>query len=161
MKKVYFILVGLMTLFFTGCEVSESGEDLLARQQAEQTKLAAQTTGMPAIKNFTEKKNLKMILEMRDNPQLKTFTYIKNIDGKMVKLCDSVGYPMPYSTQYTNPEFIADTSSAGYVTLPMADPNGLYSPDNAEGSYIMCFSEHALYPVYSEERLTTSPFPLH
>lgn len=161
MKKVLALAV-LAAVMFSGCQVEESGEELQARQQKEQTKIAAQSTGMPAITHFTEKKNLKMILEMRDNPKLRTHTYMRDMNGKLHKLCDSFGYPIPYSTQYTNPQFV-EYEGANYSTvLAQADPNGLYSPSSAEGSYVMCLSPETqeLTPVYVEERLITSTYEL-
>lgn len=164
MKRVYFLIFALATLLsLAGCDMQESGEQLQARQQAEQTKMAVQSTGMPAITNFTEKKNMKMILEMRDNPGLRTYTYMRDMHGGMHKLCNSIGYPIPYSTQYTNPQHIEEQGNGyGYAILPMADPNGLYSPESAEGSYVMCLNpkDKQLTPVYVEERLITSPYEL-
>ncbi|MDD5159662.1 MAG: hypothetical protein PHI47_06390 [Sulfuricurvum sp.] len=164
MKRIYLFLMALtLAMFFAGCNQEESGEQLQDRQQAEQTKIAVQSTGMPSIINFTEKKNMKMILEMRDNAGLRTYTYMRDMNGNLHQLCDSIGYPIPYSTQYTNPQQIAMKSSAyGNAVLPQADPNGLYSPESAEGSYVMCLNPNnkQLTPVYVEERLITSPYKL-
>jgi len=160
MKKYIFSLVlGLGALVFIGCD-SESGNSIEKRQQAQQTLQAVQSVGMPAISKFTEKKNLKMILELRDNPELHTYTYTKNLNGDMKKLCDSIGFPIPYATQYTNPETtVSDISSASVI--PQADPTGLYSPTSAEGSYVMCLNPNGkISPVYVEERLIAAPFPL-
>lgn len=162
MKRMILFLMALtLAMFFAGCDQQESGEQLQARQQAEQTKIAVQSAGMPSIINFTEKKNMKMILEMRDNAGLRTYTYMRDMNGNMHQLCDSIGYPIPYSTQYTNPQQIHN-SSYGNVAYPMADPNGLYSPESAEGSYVMCLNPNnkQLTPVYVEERLITSPYKL-
>ena len=162
MKRVYFLVVALIAvLSFAGCDVEESGEQLQARQQAEQTKIAVQSTGMPAITNFTEKKNMKMILEMRDNAGLRTYTYMRDMHGNMHKLCDSIGYPIPYSTQYTNPQQVYK-SQYGNIAYPMADPNGLYSPESANGTYVMCLDpkEKKAVPIYVEENLITSPYEL-
>lgn len=163
MKRIIlFLMVLTLSMFFAGCSQQESGEQLQARQQAEQTKIAVQSTGMPSIINFTEKKNMKMILEMRDNAGLRTYTYMRDMNGNLHKLCDSVGYPIPYSTQYTNPQYVQYDNASYSTVLPQADPNGLYSPESAEGSYIMCLNpkDKQIVPVYVEERLITSPFKL-
>lgn len=164
MKHVYFLIIALVAMLsFAGCETQDDGEKLQARQQAEQTKLAVQSTGMPAITNFTEKKNLKMILEMRDNAGLRTYTYMRDMQGNLHKLCDSIGYPIPYSTQYTNPQQTIEGNTQGeFTSIPMADPNGLYSPESANGTYVMCLDpkEKKTVPVYVEENLITSPYTL-
>jgi hypothetical protein len=142
--------VCLMTMGNQGCESSDTIQN---RQQEQLAKQAAQTVGMPDIVNFQEKRMLKMIFELRDQ-SIVTYTYTQGIDGKMVFFCNSIGFPFPYATQYTNP-----VNSAG---RPQADPNGLFSPSSAEGSWIACLDEKTkkVWPVYAEPKLTTSPFPL-
>jgi hypothetical protein len=78
---------------------------------------------------------LKQIIEMRDQDGLVTYTYtVPETTGRPVFLCNSIGYGLPAATQYTNPEKYEYTGT----TLPQADPNGLFSPDSAEGTWVMC-----------------------
>ena len=46
--------------------------------------------------------------------------------------------------------------------LAQADPNGLFSPGSAEGTWIMCKDPKGpdVRPVYVEPRVIVSPFPL-
>lgn len=77
--------------------------------------------------------------------------------GRLRFFCNSIGYPLPAATQYTNPQ----KYTASGVSLPQADPNGLFSPSNAEGSFVMCISPAGkAAPIYSEPRVITSPFKL-
>jgi len=124
--------------------------------------------GMPAIKNFRERKLLKDILELRDQTGLVTYTYLWNeFTGKKVFFCNSVGYGIPYATQYTNPQKVEYVNEAGkqgytYATIPQADPNGLFSPAAAEGTWVMCKDPNGpdTKPVYVEPRVIVSPFKL-
>lgn len=123
---------------------------------------AVQTVGMPAIVNFQEKRFLKQILELRDT-KLSTITYTQDLNAKIHKLCDSVGYGIPYSTQYTNPQRVVYSSyKEGIATLPQADPNGLFSPPSAEGTWVLCLNPESkdVAPVYVEPRVIVSTFPL-
>lgn len=136
-------------------------------QSAQQERILAEgtaQTGMPAITNFRERKLLKDILEMRDQDGLVTYTYVwSEMQGKLVFFCNSVGYGIPYATQYTNPERIADRSSTyGIAILPQADPNGLFSPSSAEGTWVMCKDPNGpnTRPVYVEPRIIVSQFRL-
>lgn len=136
-----------------------------ARQQQLLQGEAMAQTGMPAIKNFRERKLLKDIYELRDQDGLVTYTYVWNeFNGRLVPFCDSIGYGIPYATQYTNPQQDAfyTTNSASHVVLPQADPNGLYSPAAAEGTWVMCKDPNGktVRPVYVEPRVIVSPFPL-
>ena len=115
----------------------------------------------PAITNFAEKRMFKDILELRD--QMKpTYTYIIDMNGKPHKICDSLGYGLPYATQYTNPMRVSGGGSAGYVAIPQADPNGLYSPSSADGTWVMCLNPKTkkAEPQYIEPRIITTTYPL-
>lgn len=136
--------------------------ELESTKQEQMTLQGVQTVGLPAITNFQEKRVLKQILELRDT-KIVTVTYTQSLDAKLHKLCDSIGYGIPYATQYTNPMMISD-SYANYWrgVLPQADPNGLYSPASAEGTWVLCLNPKTkdVAPVYVEPRIVVSPFPL-
>lgn len=149
-----------------GCHPGVQTSD--AKQRQEQEVLlgeAAAAVGMPAIKNFRERKLLKDILELRDQDGLVTFTYVYNeMKGCSVFLGDSIGYGIPYATQFTNPEKIEYFRQTTYdaVTLPQADPNGLFSPASAEGTWVLLKDPDgkAVKPIYIEPRIIVSPFRL-
>jgi len=120
-------------------------------------------TGMPSIKNFRERKLLKDIIEMRDQDGLVTYTYIvAENSGKLIFLCDSIGYGIPAATQYTNPSKESYKGNYSYTVTPQADPNGLFSPASAEGTWVMCKdpTKDKVSPMYVEPRIITSTFKL-
>jgi hypothetical protein len=144
-----------------GCNTNDSDK---VQRQAQEKMLAEATSqvGMPAIKNFRERKLLKDILELRDQTGLVTYTYVWNeFNGKPMFFCNSIGYPFPYATQFTNPAK-PYWNERGLATLPQADPNGLFSPSSAEGTWVMCSSPKGdgVFPVYVEPRVIVSPFKL-
>ncbi len=152
------IPVVVMILFLiVGC--APSSDTIQADQQEKMLLEATAQTGMPSIKNYRERKIMKDILELRDQEGYSTYSYTySEVTGKYAFFCDSVGYPIPYSTQYTNPQ---KESGSGY-SLPQADPNGLFSPASAEGTWIMCKNPASdqIGAVYSEPKVTTLPWPL-
>ena len=139
-------------------------------QRAQQERLLQEGTaqvGMPGIKNFRERKLLKDILELRDQEGFTTYTYVwPEMSKTPIFLCDSIGYGIPYATQFTNPQKIAWAVDRGQaaagLTLPQADPNGLFSPSAAEGTWVMCKNPNGsdVKPVYIEPRIVVSPFRL-
>jgi len=163
MKNI--VLVIMVMVFMFGCIEEKVSSDNIQRKQQEKI-LAEGTaqTGMPAIKNFRERKLLKDIFELRDQSGLITYTYLWNeIQGKKVFFCDSIGYGIPYATQYTNPQKIADSySQGGFAILPQADPNGLFSPASANGTWVMCKNPQGneVKPVFIEPNVIVSPFKL-
>jgi hypothetical protein len=165
MKRILpLIAIGLIGVSLTACADYVPNSDETQRQDQERIlKEGTQQTGMPAIKNFRERKLMKQIIEMRDQDGLVTYTYTTGIDGRPVFLCNSIGYGLPAATQYTNPQKTEYSGSTGVTTLPQADPNGLFSPDSAEGTWVMCSDPSGsgkTRPVYVEPRVIVSPFKL-
>lgn len=153
-------LLAVLGVTLTGC-IEESSDTKQREQQERILQEGTAQTGMPAIKNFRERKLLKQIIEMRDQDGLVTYTYtVPETTGRPVFLCNSIGYGLPAATQYTNPEKYVGTTGA---TLPQADPNGLFSPSSAEGTWVMCTDPSGTgktRPVYVEPRVIVSPFKL-
>lgn len=155
-----------MVLFFVLSIASCADNSSDSIQSEQQEKILQQGTasiGMPAIRNFRERRLVKDILELRDQANLITYTYtFAEGSGKLSFFCDSIGYVVPYATQYTNPRKLASLGGSGYYELPQADPNGLFSPDSAEGSWVMCKDPNGaeVRPVYPEPRIVVSPFRL-
>ena len=162
MRKISIFLMILTIFIVTGCNV-ESSDKQLKRQTEEYMKEANAKIGMPAIKNFQERKLAKMIFELRDQEGLICYAYIvaKNT-GKLIYLGKCIGYGLPYSVQYTNPlkvEYNDGTDSP----MPQADPNGLFMPQGLSATWIMLIDPktNKPRPVYVEPEIIVSPFMLH
>jgi hypothetical protein len=158
-KKLFLLLIPALLSIGAQQECdAKSSDDIQRENQEHLLKEGTAQTGMPAIKNFRERKLLKDILELRDQDGLATYTYLySDFQGKLVFLCNSIGYGIPYATQYTNP---AKWIGNG-VTLPQADPNALFFPSSAEGTWVMCSDGQRVRPVYIEPRVVVSPFKLN
>jgi hypothetical protein len=61
-----------------------------------------------------------------------------------------------------DPQRITTSGADGITTLPQADPNGLFSPAAADGTWVLCLNPRTreLSPLYVEPRIISSPFPL-
>lgn len=144
----------ILTILVTGCtEYQPTSEEIQNQKQELSNKQAVESVGMPSTPHFAEKRLLKDIYEMRDK-SISTVTYTKDINGHAHKFCNSLGFPLPYSTQFTNP--MQPSGYTGYA-IPQADPNGLYSPASAEGTWVMCVGKksHKAHPSYVEDRVFT------
>jgi len=159
MKKI--LLIAAVATVLSACNLQESSTQIERRKQEELSLQSVQSVGMPAITNFAEKRMMKDILELRDK-NVATTTYLVGMNNQLTKLCDSVGYGLPYATQYTNPQHLAYDNAHGGVILPQADPNGLYSPASAEGTWVLCVDhkDGKAKPVYVEPRVIVSPISL-
>ena len=157
-----FLLVLPFVAALTACgPQTESSTQIERRKQEEMSLQAVQSVGMPAITNFAEKRMFKDILELRDK-NTPTTTYLVGMNNQLTKVCDSIGFGLPYATQYTNPMRVGGDGTHGYVTLPQADPNGLYSPASADGTWVLCVDhkDGKAKPVYIEPRILVSPFAI-
>lgn len=166
MKKLLTIAAFAVSVTaLSGCTLPEPSADRVMQQQQEQmNKEAVATVGMPAITNFQEKKLAKQIMELRDQENLVTYTYVISAQtGQYTYLGKSIGYGLPYATQFTSPEKAVD--SVRYAqdnVLPQADPNGLFMPGSAAATWVMLVDESdgQPHPVYVESDVTVSPFKL-
>lgn len=162
-RSIILASMAVLGLAIASCVSESSTSDETQRAQQEQIlQEGTSAVGMPAIRNFRERRLAKDILELRDQDGLVTYTYLVNeMQGKLVFFCQSIGYGLPYATQFTNPERplydYADTN-----TIPQADPNGLFSPESAEGTWVMCKDPNGpdVRPVYVEPRVIVSQFRL-
>ena len=152
------VTFAILGISLVGCK--PSSDEVQSQQQESILQEGTFQVGMPAIKNFRERKLMKSILEMRDQDGLVTYTYtVSEMTGRPVFLCNSIGYGLPAATQYTNPQKYNTTGT----TLPQADPNGLFSPSSAEGTWVLCTDPSGsgkTRPVYVEPRIIVSPFKL-
>ena len=150
MKRTSLILSALAAVaLLSACSKQDyrSSQEIERANQEVMLKQMAQSIGMPAITNFAEKRMMKDILELRDKMQ-PTYTYLVGANNQLTKLCDSIGYGLPYATQYTNPN--------------LADPNGLYTPASADGTWVLCLNPKtkAVEPQYIEPRVIVMTYPL-
>ena len=156
------IIALLAVLALVGCKVMrEDAPQLERKKQEEMTLRGVESVGMPSIINFAEKRMMKDILELRDR-NVPTTTYILDMNGRPHKVCDSIGFGLPYATQYTNPQMPQQPFGGNTYVLPQADPNGLYSPAAADGTWVQCVDPKTKKAtvVYVEPRIIVSPFPI-
>jgi hypothetical protein len=169
--KSKLMLIGIV-IFFASCNNwGNDSTDAVETQRQEQLQKESQAeAGLPAIHNFQEKKLLKQIYELRDNEKLITYAYLWNeFNGKMVFIGKCIGYGIPYSTQYSNPQkVITFGNNSGYyagaepATIAQAEPNGLFMPSSASGTWLMMLdSAGTPHPVYIEPNVIVSPFKLN
>lgn len=167
MKRLMTLLVVLTLLVTAGCDKHKSDAD---EKQAQATKSrmdeAFAQVGMPAIVNFKELKDAKMIAELRDQENLVCYAYLYNqMKGELVFIGKCLDYGLPYSVQMTNPERTVHRQTYGggsFGTLPQAEPNGLFMPEGLSATWLMMIDENGeARPVYVEPQILVSPFPLH
>jgi hypothetical protein len=172
--KIRIVSIIVIVLLFVTVGVTQSGclikttEDAMREQQEVITKQANDAVGLPSIVNFREKRILKDLYELRDQADLVTYTYIYSpYTGKFTFIGQTIGFGIPYATQYSNPDkpLYANTEGGAYhdsSIIAQAEPNGLYSPQSADGTWVMMLDETTgkVSPQYIEERIEVFTFKL-
>jgi len=161
-STIFFSLIYLTLSFTMGCVENSSDEKLRIQTEDSMKEMNAQI-GMPAIKNFQERKLAKMIFELRDQENLICYAYIVNqMKGELVFIGKCLGFGLPYSVQYTNP-MKRRSRLSNAPPIPQADPNGLFMPNGLSATWLMMVDRTTgeTRPVYIEPQIIVSPFPLH
>ena len=169
-------IAALCLSLIVGCSVNAgapSADAIQSKRTSEAMGEATRQVGMPAIKNYQELKLAKMIYELRDQENYVCYAYLVNINGDLKFIGKCLGYGLPYSVQYTNPQkVVSGSKELGYnyigaehnaiMTVPQPDPNGLFMPDGLSATWLMMLDKEGVArPVYIEPQIMVSPFPLH
>lgn len=167
-----FLVIGLIALIFMSCEqqiVKPNADADIQKKTEIAMQEANRQTGIPAIINFQEKKNLKWIYELCDQENLICHAYLFNeMQGTIGQyLGECIGYGIPYSTQYSNPEKLGTVDGGEYgainpYTLPQPEPNGLFKPEGLSATWLIMIDPATKKPrpVYVEPMIIVSPFKL-
>lgn len=169
-----YLLIILSTLIVS-CSIQTDNADSVQTRQTDLALAEAQKqVGMPNIVNFQQRKLMKMIYELCDKEDLICYAYIKSdYQGKLFYIGKCIGYGIPFSAQFTNPQKLVEGDKylgydlSGYINyptvLPQADPNGLFMPTSSSATWLMMVDPKTnnARPVYIEPEIVVSPFPLH
>lgn len=166
MKTSAYLIV--LACSMAACDVPNHPDSnkIQAEQQERILQEGTSALGMPAIKNFREKRTLKMIYELRDQEGLSTYTYVvAEQTGKPVFLCDSVGYAISDATGYTNPDKVMRNEyghDGTFGTMTQAEPNGLFTPDVSDANWVLCIDpqDKKPLPVFVSSKIIVSAFKL-
>lgn len=161
--KRFIIITALLCTVLLLASCGENSADFKQQQETETLmKELHRQVGLPNIKNFQQKKLMKMIFELNDQENLLTYVYLKSdYTGKLIYVGEAIGFGVPFSAQYTNPMRIAKHFSTRYK-MPQPDPNGLFMPTSSSATWVMMMDpEGNPRPVYFEPEIVVSPFKLN
>lgn len=177
------ILLAAVTLLAACNTAVQSNDAKIAQQQEQNLAEGDAQVPPPSIVHWNEKRLAKLIFEKRDQANLTTWTYTKNMGGKYTFVCESIGYGLPYNTRTNNPqhyEFVTTrtgvvgngsytaTDSQGnpiwgeHHIMEQPEPNGLFIPESAHGTWNICKDPVTGKPdvTYQEEDVAVFPYKL-
>jgi hypothetical protein len=165
MRHSYKVAASLAVVVMLCGAGSSCNDDTAVSEEQDQTDNAQQqllrNQPIPTFDYSNERHNFIEIYKARQ-AAVATFSYVQSpYTGKIMWQCNSIGYPIPYATQITNPsQVIWSNNAAG--TVSQAEPNGLYSPAEAAATWVPCVdSAGNITPVYEEKDVTVFLQPMH
>lgn len=162
MKKTI-VLALVLALALTSCW-GASQTDVEQSQQKEAVSSITQNQPVPDLGGYSFERQIVIETYIARNHTIATYSYMFTMDGKIVEICPSIGYPIPYSTQLTNPQIptyahVNGSAVEGVVANP--EPNGLYPPDNAAATLVQCVNpDGSVSPVYIEWYVLAFPYQI-
>lgn len=162
MKKLFVVLF-VMALVLTACGTTQT--ELEQQQQAGNITAITQNQPVPDLGGYSFERQIVIETYLARNNTIATYAYMISMDGKIIEICPSIGYPIPYSTELTNPQVptrnCATPGSAACVDGVVAnpEPNGLYPPSDAAATLVQCVQpDGSVSPVYIEWYVLAFPY---
>jgi hypothetical protein len=152
MKKIFVILV----LVFVLVACAPSVNQIEREQQSLGNMAIVQNQPVPDLGGYSFERQIVIETYLARNNTISTFTYLFTFDGKIVEVCASIGYPIPYATQLTNPMKFEYSDGS---PIPNAEPNSLYPPSSAAATLVQCVnSDGSVSPTYIEDNVMAFPY---
>lgn len=168
MKKASIILPWLLLLMIvlsaSACDYTPAQTSSESSQVNDQQTTYANNQPLHRYDYSPERDELQQIYDARMK-LTNTWTVIFSM-GKPIFVCPSRGYPIPYTTQLTNPSQVEPDHSqyGGNTVIPQAEPNGLYT-GTSTATWVLCIRSlpgggSEIDPVYSEPDALAFSYPV-
>lgn len=107
----------------------------------------------------------QQIYDARVEGSVATHTVIRSNTGMILADFPSLGYPIPYDVQLTNPLKVVDLGgTAGGVAIEQPEPNGLYSSKNTAATWVLEIRNIGgrviVTPFYTEDKVSCYSYPV-
>ena len=160
MKRISLILA---LVCFVGCDESSTADRADAERVDKQQLVYADSQPIPFFDYSLERDVATQLYKAR-NERVRTWTVWRSDYGLIEGYTESIGYPIPYDVQLTNPLKPQWTYNHGAITVEQPEPNGLYSSHNSIATWIRAVikdGEKVMeVPIYVEGKVTCYPYPI-
>lgn len=147
-----------------GCTTDASPATAAQKEQATQNLQMDQFLRNQPVPSFDWSLERHMLIQLYAARQKATTTFSvvqSEYTGKVLWSCPSIGFPLPYATQLTNPmqlaghTYYSGTGSVSAIALPQQEPNGLFTPSQSDATWVPCVDDKGrITPVYEEKHVT-------
>jgi hypothetical protein len=166
MKRILLLLcVPLLLANDGGCTEEQPKASAAQMEQQSQNIQMEQFLRNQPVPSFDWSLERHMLIQLYAARQKATNTFSvvqSEFTGKILWQCPSMGFPLPYATQLTNPQqvsgrtYCSGNCGVSAAVINQQEPNGLFSPPAADGTWVPCVDEKGrITPVYEERKVTT------
>ncbi len=160
--------LGLLLVAFLASADSCGGSSSNAaetNQVSSQQQMYGRNQPVPLYQYSAERAALTQILSQRTSGTLNTWTVWFSNSGVALGMCASKGYPIPYSTELTNP--LQPDRDGGFtggapVAVDQMDPQGTYPSQNTLATWILCIdpATGGIHAQYVEPLVIAYTYPV-
>ena len=139
-----------------GCDSKPTAAGIEQAQQDLQMQQFLRNQPVPSFDWSLERHMLIQLYAARQKAT-NTYSFVQSeYTGKVLWQCPSIGFPLPYATQLTNPQQLTwrrfDTGPSRDTALGVVaqqEPNGLFTPSTADATWVPCVDDKGkITPVY-------------
>ena len=156
MNRIVFGFLGLFAILACGCPNTEEFDRQNVQKQQSQY---AKVQPVPQFDYSLEREAAIQLYKMR-NERVRTWSVWRSDYGMIEGHCESIGFPIPYDVQLTNPLQTIN----GPAVIEQAEPNGLFSSKNTTATWVRSVVKHngkvMEVPIYIEGKVTCYPYPI-
>lgn len=155
-SPIRWIVLVLVALLISGCTTDTS--ITRDKQTVEDQQSIYQRNQPVPLFDWSQDRDVLIQIYQAKNEARTTYTVVTaDGSGQVLFVCPSIGYALPADTQLTNG--LQALNWTGAPVVEQAEPNGLYSSKNTDGTYVLCVRDNGeIAPVYTEAKVTTYPF---
>lgn len=154
------LAVPVLALSLSACE--GDGSAVQADEEQANTQLARYQANQPVpLFDWSQYRQTLIDIESAQAHGVTTTTFFFNQGVPApIKTCPSIGFPVPTTSQVTNPDQVIGSSSGHFIVAQM-EPTGVYTGDSS-GTYVVCVADDGTdYVTYWEGFVQTEGGPAH
>jgi len=168
MNRLFLIVITLLAFTILlgakgGCGRHDTQEDKDAATVENQQEQYSKTQPIPFFDHSRERAVYTQIYQAR-NRTVATHTIWRSNTGLIEGDCPSIGFPIPYDVQLTNPLKLSSPNWTESSIIEQAEPNGMFSSKTTAATWVMCAVKDQgvmkMAPIYVESKVTAYPFPM-
>jgi len=162
------VLFGAALLYVAvTADICSTGSNSAEQNQVSGQQGTYQTNqSVPTYQYSAERAALIQILDQRVKGTLNTWTVWYSNNSIALGMCASKGYPIPYSTELTNPWQVSNGGNSngtgsGNVAVGQMDPQGTYPSQGTLATWVLCTdADGSVHAQYIEALTNAYTYPV-